>query len=172
MRLVGRSCVRPGLLSQPPAIEVPLNAIGSLTISRLLRRLGGRVSSGNYLGARAGVGTAGGAASAGAVACAGRWQVASRVHHHGDRSESRAACRAQPANRPSCSPRCRAPRLGGGARHMTGTAIASVHGRRVWDSRGRPIVEAEVLLECGAVGRAIALAGASTGTAEALDLRD
>jgi enolase len=42
----------------------------------------------------------------------------------------------------------------------------------VWDSRGRPTVEADVLLEGGAVGRAIAPAGASTGTGEALDLRD
>jgi enolase len=55
---------------------------------------------------------------------------------------------------------------------MTDTAIAFVHGRRVWDSRGRPTVEAEVLLEGGGVGRAIAPAGASTGTGEALDLRD
>ncbi len=55
---------------------------------------------------------------------------------------------------------------------MTDTSIAFVHGRRVWDSRGRPTVEAEVLLEGGGVGRAIAPAGASTGTGEALDLRD
>jgi enolase len=55
---------------------------------------------------------------------------------------------------------------------MTDTSIAYVHGRRVWDSRGRPTVEAEVLLEGGGVGRAIAPAGASTGTGEALDLRD
>jgi enolase len=55
---------------------------------------------------------------------------------------------------------------------MSATRIAFVHGRRVWDSRGRPTVEAEVLLEGGAVGRAIAPAGASTGTGEALDLRD
>ncbi|MCB1486893.1 MAG: phosphopyruvate hydratase, partial [Bauldia sp.] len=55
---------------------------------------------------------------------------------------------------------------------MTETKIASVHGRRVWDSRGRPTVEAEVTLEGGAVGRAIAPAGASTGTGEALDRRD
>ncbi|MEJ0018603.1 MAG: phosphopyruvate hydratase [Acetobacteraceae bacterium] len=55
---------------------------------------------------------------------------------------------------------------------MTDTTIAFVHGRRVWDSRGRPTVEAEVLLEEGSVGRAIAPAGASTGTGEALDLRD
>jgi len=52
------------------------------------------------------------------------------------------------------------------------TRIAFVHGRRVWDSRGRPTVEADVLLESGAVGRAITPAGASTGTGEALDLRD
>jgi enolase len=55
---------------------------------------------------------------------------------------------------------------------MTDTAIAFVHGRRVWDSRARPTVEVEVLLECGAVGRAISPAGASTGSHEALDLRD
>jgi enolase len=52
------------------------------------------------------------------------------------------------------------------------TAIRRVAGRRVWDSRGRPTVEAEVELECGAIGRAIAPAGASTGSGEALDLRD
>jgi len=55
---------------------------------------------------------------------------------------------------------------------MTDTTIAFVHGRRVWDSRGRPTVEAEILLEGGGVGRAIAPAGASTGSGEALDLRD
>ena len=55
---------------------------------------------------------------------------------------------------------------------MTDKRIAFVHARRVWDSRGRPTVEADVLLEGGAVGRAIAPAGASTGTHEALDLRD
>jgi len=55
---------------------------------------------------------------------------------------------------------------------MTDTAIAYVHARRVWDSRGRPTIEADVVLEGGAVGRAIAPAGASTGTHEAIDLRD
>lgn len=55
---------------------------------------------------------------------------------------------------------------------MTDTRIAYVLGRRVWDSRGRPTVEADILLECGAVGRSIAPAGASTGSAEALELRD
>ena len=51
-------------------------------------------------------------------------------------------------------------------------AIARVHGRRVWDSRGRPTVEAEAVLQSGAIGRAIAPAGASRGSREAIDLRD
>ena len=55
---------------------------------------------------------------------------------------------------------------------MTGTTIVRVVGRRVWDSRGRPTVEAEIELESGAWGRAIAPAGASIGSAEAVDLRD
>lgn len=55
---------------------------------------------------------------------------------------------------------------------MSVTKIAAVHGRRVWDSRGRPTVEAEVHLASGVSGRAIAPAGASTGSAEACDLRD
>lgn len=55
---------------------------------------------------------------------------------------------------------------------MTDTRIARLHGRRVWDSRGRPTVEVEVHLAGGASGRAIAPAGASTGQGEALDLRD
>ncbi len=52
------------------------------------------------------------------------------------------------------------------------TTIIAVVGRSVWDSRGRPTVEAEVRLAGGAAGRAIAPAGASTGRGEALDLRD
>ena len=55
---------------------------------------------------------------------------------------------------------------------MTSSAIQSIHGRRVWDSRGRPTLEAEVTLQDGAKGRAIAPAGASKGTREALELRD
>jgi len=50
--------------------------------------------------------------------------------------------------------------------------ITEVKGRRVWDSRGRPTVEAEVTLIGGIIGRAIAPAGASRGTHEAIDLRD
>lgn len=50
--------------------------------------------------------------------------------------------------------------------------IRSVRARRVWDSRGRPTVEAEVELHGGASGRAIVPAGASKGSREALELRD
>jgi enolase len=50
--------------------------------------------------------------------------------------------------------------------------IVSVTGRQLWDSRGRPTVEAEVALASGAVGRAIAPAEASRGAHEAIDLRD
>jgi enolase len=55
---------------------------------------------------------------------------------------------------------------------VSDTTIAAVHGRRVWDSRGRPTVEAELRLAGGAFGRAIAPAGASTGSGEANELRD
>ncbi|MBA2950777.1 phosphopyruvate hydratase [Streptomyces himalayensis] len=55
---------------------------------------------------------------------------------------------------------------------MTDARIAKLYGRRVWDSRGRPTVEVEAHLADGAVGRAIAPAGASMGQGEALDLRD
>lgn len=50
--------------------------------------------------------------------------------------------------------------------------IVSVRGREILDSRGNPTVEAEVVLECGASGRASVPSGASTGTFEAAELRD
>ena len=52
------------------------------------------------------------------------------------------------------------------------TTIKTVAGRRLWDSRARPTVEVEIRLADGALGRAIAPAGASTGSAEAIDWRD
>ncbi len=55
---------------------------------------------------------------------------------------------------------------------MTDTTIRSIHARRIWDSRGRPTVEAEVTLADGSIGRGIAPAGASMGSREALELRD
>ena len=55
---------------------------------------------------------------------------------------------------------------------MTATAISALKARRVWDSRGRPTLEVEMQLASGATGRAIAPAGASMGSGEAVDLRD
>jgi enolase 1/2/3 len=55
---------------------------------------------------------------------------------------------------------------------MNSTEIVQVRGRQVWDSRGRPTVEAEVTVASGKSGRAIAPSGASKGTGEAVDLRD
>jgi enolase len=55
---------------------------------------------------------------------------------------------------------------------MNTSIISSVRGRRIWDSRGRPTVEAEVTLADGSVGRGLAPAGASRGSREAVDLRD
>ncbi|WP_428245926.1 phosphopyruvate hydratase [Ferrovibrio sp.] len=55
---------------------------------------------------------------------------------------------------------------------MSARQIVAVRGRRVWDSRGRPTVEAEVTLADGSLGRGIAPAGASRGRHEAIDLRD
>ena len=52
------------------------------------------------------------------------------------------------------------------------THIQTIHARRIWDSRGRPTVEVEVTLADGTVGRGIAPAGASTGSHEAVELRD
>jgi enolase len=52
------------------------------------------------------------------------------------------------------------------------SAIEHVIGREVLDSRGNPTVEAEVVLDSGARGRAIAPSGASTGIHEAVELRD
>ena len=46
------------------------------------------------------------------------------------------------------------------------------HAREVLDSRGNPTIEVEVWLESGAFGRAIVPSGASTGTREAVELRD
>ena len=50
--------------------------------------------------------------------------------------------------------------------------IADIRGREILDSRGNPTVEAEVILDTGAVGRAAVPSGASTGTREAVELRD
>ena len=50
--------------------------------------------------------------------------------------------------------------------------ITSIHGREIIDSRGNPTVEADVILDSGIVGRASVPSGASTGSREAVELRD
>lgn len=52
------------------------------------------------------------------------------------------------------------------------TTITDIIGREILDSRGNPTVEVDVLLECGAIGRAAVPSGASTGENEAVELRD
>ena len=50
--------------------------------------------------------------------------------------------------------------------------IVDIVGREVIDSRGNPTVEADVILDSGVMGRAAVPSGASTGTREAVELRD
>lgn len=53
-----------------------------------------------------------------------------------------------------------------------GYIIKEIKGRQILDSRGNPTVEADVILESGVLGRAAVPSGASTGSGEALELRD
>ena len=52
------------------------------------------------------------------------------------------------------------------------SAIRSLFAREILDSRGNPTIEVEVMLDNGALGRAAVPSGASTGSKEALELRD
>ncbi|HHY13864.1 MAG TPA: phosphopyruvate hydratase [Thermoanaerobacterales bacterium] len=52
------------------------------------------------------------------------------------------------------------------------TIIIDINGRELLDSRGNPTIEVDVVLECGATGRAAIPSGASTGAFEAVELRD
>lgn len=55
---------------------------------------------------------------------------------------------------------------------MQETEIVAITGRQILDSRGNPTVEVDIELACGAKGRAAVPSGASTGSREALELRD
>ena len=55
---------------------------------------------------------------------------------------------------------------------MIATNIKNIYARQIFDSRGNPTVEADVHLESGAFGRAAVPSGASTGSHEAIELRD
>jgi len=52
------------------------------------------------------------------------------------------------------------------------SSIKSVHAREILDSRGNPTVEADVITSDGVLGRAAVPSGASTGSREAVELRD
>jgi len=52
------------------------------------------------------------------------------------------------------------------------SAIVDIVGREILDSRGNPTIECDVLLESGVMGRAAVPSGASTGSREAIELRD
>ncbi|HST44096.1 MAG TPA: phosphopyruvate hydratase, partial [Luteimonas sp.] len=52
------------------------------------------------------------------------------------------------------------------------TTITRIHAREILDSRGNPTLEAEVTLDDGSFGRAMVPSGASTGSKEAVELRD
>src|SRR6478752_8284835 len=55
---------------------------------------------------------------------------------------------------------------------MTQLTIERVHAREILDSRGNPTLEADVVLSTGHMGRAAVPSGASTGSREAVELRD
>ena len=55
---------------------------------------------------------------------------------------------------------------------MDNLTIKEIKARQILDSRGNPTVEADVFLSDGSVGRAMVPSGASTGSGEALELRD
>src|SRR5260370_18266074 len=58
------------------------------------------------------------------------------------------------------------------ARRFPMSRIVDIRGREIIDSRGNPTVEADVVLHSGVVGRAAVPSGASTGSREAVELRD
>src|SRR5262249_36560363 len=159
--------LRPRLLSEPHAAEVPLDATRSRSLPRLLRCASENLSCRRSLGTTRRDRNAGGGAGAGPFPRPRRWQIAGRVSDRTGTEGARAP-RGAAADRNAAHASCRYPRrLGAGDGGLSRTTIASVRGRRVWDSRGRPTVEAEIRLAEGAIGRAIAPAGASTGSGEA-----
>src|SRR5690348_14296218 len=161
VRVVRRPGLRPRVLPEPPAAEVRVGTLVARGLPRLLRRAARRVSFPRALGERRRARAAHRDAAAGPARRPHRRQVAGRV-------PGRAAARARAPHRARFSfPEFRLSR--GASRGMA--RILDIKGRRVWDSRGRPTVEAEVTVGRGATplatGRAIAPAGASTGSGEA-----
>src|SRR5467141_2677511 len=163
MRVVRRSGLRPRVLPQPPAPQMPVGAAGEERVPELFRRPAGRLYRADVVrGSQVARGAHRGLAAGPAARQGGR-QVSGGISHRrqgpgpqGGASDARAAA-------------------GHSGRNSEGMArIIEVKGRRVWDPRGRPTVEAEVIVGRGttplASGRAIAPAGASTGSGEAKSL--
>src|SRR6185503_11638181 len=166
--------VRPRVLPQPPAAQMSVGAGIALSAGQQLRCAGARLSAPRRLGAGRGARAPRRCVAAGLAAGARGRQVAGGVPHHRATMGHRAA-RGSAAAAPTGGAAGRGGRrveLGARAIATKASEIRFVHARRVWDSRGRPTVEAEVRTLSGAVGRAIVPAGASRGTREAIDLRD
>ena len=171
MRLVRRPGLRPGLLSEPPAAEGRLGAaMARRAIWPASMRWPRPTSTASTWEPRADF-EARAARLLPALALA-RLDGKSPVEYLDDEATRGGAARAgQRADRAAAGVTgCGSPRME--AASMSATDIVSVHARRIWDSRGRPTVEAEVRLADGSVGRGIAPAGASRGSREAVDLRD
>src|SRR5437762_3027957 len=160
MRVVRRPGLRPRLLPQPPASQMPVGAAGKKRVPELFCRPAGRLPRAHVVrrsqdarGAHRGV-------AAGPAARQGRRQVSGGISH-----------RRQGPGPPGGASAARAAAGDSGGDSEGMARIIEVRGRRVWDSRGRPTVEAEVIVGRGttplASGRAIAPAGASTGSGEA-----
>src|ERR687887_1416651 len=161
MCVVRRSGVRPRVLPEPHVPQVRVGPRFARRLSALLRRAFCRLSAPRHVGVAGGARRARRDAPAGSAARARRRQIAGRISRRGG-----ARAPAPRGARAARGARAHARRA---ARGMA--KILDVKGRRVWDSRGRATVEAEVIVGRGATplaaGRAIAPAGASTGSGEA-----
>src|ERR1700722_15552301 len=170
MCLVRGSRLRPCILSQPSPAEGRARGRRASALQRRFFGAWACLSCWRRLGERNGSRSARGRFAARLVPRPGRRQIAGRVPHARERARRRAPLRRTAGRRTAASSEGRRGRLG--ARAMSETVIQSVIARRIWDSRGRPTVEAEIALSDGAMGRGIAPAGASRGTREAVDKRD
>src|SRR6185437_1360847 len=170
MRLVRRPVLRSRLLPQPSPAQGRARGRESWA---LLRRLFGACRS---LSRSCRVGERGRSRKASrrvaprAIPRQDRRQVAGRVPHTGERARGGAPDSRAAHLESAAAAHGRRKRMG--ARPMSEPVIQSLIARRIWDSRGRPTVDAEVALSDGAVGRGIAPAGASRGSREAIGKRD
>src|SRR5688500_2170853 len=157
MREVRRSGFRPRLLPEPPAAEVPLDP-GPARRSPPMPRSAVHLQVGRIIFQSRGY--TGCHPPALAAARPRRRQVAGRIPE-----------RISAPTGPSICPSTCGQRVLPRRNKKPVAKILDVKGRQVWDTRGRPTVEAEVIVGRGttplAMGRAIAPAGASTGAGEA-----